>query len=409
MRVLVVNAWSTLNRGDAAILDGLIATLRACGASHVIVAAPHAPGEIEHRLALGADDTVPMVVDPLTAPGWMRATYPTLAVWVVLSIAFAVLTALVAPRSRVAIRAYRDADLVVSCGGGYLGGGRPGSNMLLVFRIAFARLLGKRAVVAPVTVKPMNSIVARLIGTGLRGARVFARDLPTIARLAEVGIPATYASDLAFRSPALTRAGKRPRPIHSGLVVAWAPRQFGSDSDAYRDRAAIEEQTIFALSALVRDRGARVILVAQSNVSGLEDDLIVINRVLRRLPEDLRASVETPAPAHGVEEAVGQFARADVLLSSRMHAGIMALFAGTPSLIVGYEPKVKGVFELLGLADWLIDPEAMPLGPKLAAHLAALATDAERGRIGPALERARAAFGELDAVLRDMLGGVQLD
>lgn len=407
MRVLVVNAYS-LNRGDAAILDGLIATLRACGANHVTVAVPDASGEIDLALALGADETAPMVVDPLVAPRWMRATYPTLAVWVVASIALAALTALVAPRSRRAIRAYRDAQLVVATGGGYLGGRRPGSNLLSVFPIALARLLGKPTIVAPVTVNPMSPIVGRLLGAGLRRARVFARDLPTIGRLSELGIPATLASDLAFRSPSLARAGARPRPRHEGLVVAWAPRQFGPDHDAYRDRAAIEERTVVALSALVRKRAAHIMPLCQSNASGLEDDRIVIDRIVGGLPEDLRSSVEMLARADEIEEAVGQFARADVLLSWRMHPGIMALFAGTPSLVVGYESKVRGVFELLGLADWVIDPEAMPAGPELATRLASLATDAERGRIGPALERAQAGFAELDATLRSLLTGTHV-
>jgi colanic acid/amylovoran biosynthesis protein len=403
VRVLVVNAHSTLNRGDAAILDGVIATLRACGADHIIVAAPCAAGEVERRRALGADETVPMLVDPLTAPRWIRARYPALALWVIWHISFAMLVALVAPRSREAIRAYRDVDIVMSSGGGYLGGTRPGANVLNLFQIAFARVLGRRAVLAPVTVKAMSPTVERLVSAGLRGARVFARDLPTIARLADLGIEATYGSDPAFRSPTLARAAARSRPQHAGLVVAWAPRQFGPDHDAYQHREAIEDETVVALSALVRDQGAHVLLVPQSNVSGLEDDLIVIDRVLRRLPDDLRPSVETLGAAEGIEEAVAQFARADVLVSSRMHAAIMALFAGTPSLVVGYEEKVKGVFERLGLSDWVIDPRAMPAGGELASSLAALANDSERRRIGPALERARAGFGELDATLRLLL------
>jgi polysaccharide pyruvyl transferase WcaK-like protein len=249
----------------------------------------------------------------------------------------------------------------------------------------------------------MSSTVERLITVGLRGTRVFARDLPTIARLAGMGVPATFASDLAFRSPSLARAAARPQRSHEGFVVAWAPRQFGTDHDAYRHRAAIEDRSLVALKSLVEERGARVILVPQSNVAGLEDDVLVIDRLLRRLRGDLGNSVEALAPADEIEDAVGQFARADVLLSSRMHAGIMALFAGTPSLVVGYESKVSGVFEAVGLGDWVIDPGAMPAGRELATRLAALATDAERRRIGPALERARAGFSELDAELRRLL------
>ena len=361
-RVLIVNAYSTLNRGDAVILDGLIASVRNAGATSIVVAAPTGIGEMSRRRALGADSVVPMplVDDLLQAPGWMRRMYPLLAARMAWRLVAFAVRATVAPESSPALRAYLESDLVISTGGAYLGGRRPGINLLTGFQIMLARSLGRECLIAPVTVKPMSFIVAKVLSVALRGTTIFTRDAPTLDRLRQVGLGARLASDLAFRSPSAARAAAEPRAEHEGLVIAWAPRQFGSDSDAHRARGAIEVAAMAALTSLVRKHDARLLLITQSNAEGIENDLAVIERVRVHLAADVRSRTVSLPPAADIGESIAQYARADVLYGFRLHAAILALMAGTPSLVVAYEAKVTGVLEQVGLADWVIEPaEAM--------------------------------------------------
>ena len=45
----------------------------------------------------------------------------------------------------------------------------------------------------------------------------------------------------------------------------------------------------------------------------------------------------------------------DLVVGSRMHSTILAMLAGVPTIGLAYQPKTTGVFEQLGLADWVLD------------------------------------------------------
>lgn len=403
-RVLIVNAYSTLNRGDAVILDGLISSLRDAGAREIVVAAPADPGEESRRRALGADVVVPMVFDLLQAPTWIRRAYPLLAAWAAWAVASVILRAVVLPRSTSALRAYMDADLVVSSGGAYIGGRRPGINLVTGFQIALAGLLRRPCLVAPVTVKPMSRIVAAILSVVLRRAVVFARDTPSAFRMAKIGIDAVVSSDLAFRSPAANRSSSSRRATDRP-IVGWAPRQFATDSDVHRIRGAINDAAVRAICSVVRARNANLMIIAQSTADGVEDDMPGITQALRRLPDDIRARTTVVVP-NDIDEAVAHYAAVDVLYAFRMHAAIMALLAGTPALVVGYEAKVQGVFDLVGLGDWVVTPSEAVDGPRVAERLVelSLARGAATARINRATARARELDRPFMSALRRRLG-----
>lgn len=386
-RVLIVNAYSTLNLGDAVILDGLVRTLRDAGAEHITVAAPADVGETERRTVLGADEVVPMAVDVFRAPSVVRLTYPMIAIWTAVAMALAAVRAVLRPHSSAALRAYVDADLVVSSGGAYIGGPRPGINILTGFQILVARIVRRPCIVAPVTVKPMTWLVAKILSAMLRGATVFARDSPTVARLHAIGIEARLSSDLAFRSPAANES--RSPSGGTGMVIAWAPRQFAWDSDVYGTRETIQAAAIEAVTALAREHDARIVLVAQSTADGIEDDIPAVRRALSQLPPDVRVKTDLAEPAT-IEEAMQTYSSAHVLYAFRLHAAIMALLAGTPALVVPYEAKVRGVFDVIGLGDWVVSSEDALNGTMIAARLRELTRRESVERIRTARAAARA-------------------
>lgn len=354
--MLVVNAYSTLNRGDAVILSGLIAALRGAGAKHIAVAVPTGSGEAERRLRLGADEVVPMPV-ALSAPRVVRRFFPLHALWVCWRLAITTARAMTRPSSVPALRAYQRADLVVSTGGAYLGGPRLGINVLTAYPIMLARMLGRPCVIAPVTIKPMSRLVSAIVSTALRGTTVFGRDAGTVDRLQGLGLDSRLASDIAFRSPVRPRAPHQSASSGAGLVVAVAPRKFGWDAEAFQARADIAAATAQALIRLVRRHGARLLIIPQSNASDLENDLDAVDDLMASLPPDVLGAAERLRPAETIEEALAQYQRADVVYAYRLHAAVLALLAGKPSAVIDYEPKVRGVLGMLQLSDWVVSPE----------------------------------------------------
>ncbi|MEX2631221.1 MAG: polysaccharide pyruvyl transferase family protein [Tistlia sp.] len=117
---------------------------------------------------------------------------------------------------------------------------------------------------------------------------------------------------------------------------------------------------------------------------------------------DERADADSPAAL------LSAYGRVDVVIGEMMHCAIMAMAAGTPVVSVGYDVKHRGLFDLLGLPHWHLDPLAEPL-EVLEERTAALLSDwsAERATLverlaalEPSYRAFTAQFAELLARLR---------
>jgi polysaccharide pyruvyl transferase WcaK-like protein len=228
--------------------------------------------------------------------------------------------------------------------------------------------------------------------------RVFGRDQATVSRLGGLGVRASLGSDLAFRSPAASRLRADATP-RAGLVIAVAPRQFGWDSEAYPVRDEIAAATAGAITILVREHNARVLVVTQSSAADLEHDPDAIDQLLPMLSPDARAVTELLPTADRIEDAIDQYARADIVLAYRLHAGILALRAGTPSLVIDYEPKVRGVLGMVDLQHWVLTPREASDDRCIVDRLIALQQSAEADRIRRAVRIAESLAAPFDAEL----------
>jgi polysaccharide pyruvyl transferase WcaK-like protein len=399
MTVLIVNAYSVRNRGDAAIVRGLIATLRQLGTDRIAVAPRGWGQDTEEWLALGADSVVAPLLSIHDAPAWARTRRVLLLAHVIGRIARSLAARVAPPLADDSMRAYARAGVVVSAGGAYLGGRKPGVNLVRGYNIAYGRIWGRPTIAAPMTINPPSRVVRPLLRNLLRGVPIFARDHETIDRATELGLTATFAPDLVFRA-ARTRAPHQP----SG-IVAWAPRGYRPDQDAWAARDRLEANQVAAVTDLLRtDAALRLEFVPQVDVEDIDDDRVTIARLERQLwPEfDGRVSVLTP-PA-SIEDTIDAYGRYDAVLTSRLHAALLALLSGTPSLVVGYEPKVSGVLATLGLDDRVIPPDGSWGAAEIASGLRRLMRDpGELDATRAATRDVEAQYASFDDLLRRKL------
>lgn len=407
-RALIVNAYAVGNRGDAAIVEGVIATARRAGATYVDVAPSVLDPESEWR-ELGADAVTPALLSLADAPGWMRRSRVLLLCYV----AFRSLRMLAETRRSTmrdpTARAYANATVVISAGGAYLGGPKPGINFVQAMNIAYARMLGRPALVAPITVNPPSWLVGRILRWGLRDALVFVRDTPSRDQLAELGVPSTLVPDVAVRAPTVRRASAAARDVVIGesdaSCLCWAPRLYRPDQDAWPHRTMLERNMVDGVAEFLRRTGFGLRFVPQVVVGGDDDDRLAVARLTELFPDDLRSRIEHGAPASSVAAAVDQFVGCRVLLASRLHASILAMALGVPSLSVAYEPKVAGVLDDLGLSDRVLPVEPTWTPSDLANRLLRLMEPDERARTFAAFAVDESRFEALDRALRDGLSG----
>jgi colanic acid/amylovoran biosynthesis protein len=80
------------------------------------------------------------------------------------------------------------------------------------------------------------------------------------------------------------------------------------------------------------------------------------NRLLKEsLPAALQARVRIVTGDYDAHQLKGIIGRCGFFVGSRMHSCIAALSQGVPCVGVAYSMKFRGVFESVGMADWVVD------------------------------------------------------
>jgi len=94
----------------------------------------------------------------------------------------------------------------------------------------------------------------------------------------------------------------------------------------------------------------------------VESDPEACRRVRLALPEPLRARVRVLVGEYDCHEIKGVIGQCDFFVGSRMHACIAALSQGIPTVGIAYSRKFRGVFESVGMADWVVDGREVDAG-----------------------------------------------
>jgi colanic acid/amylovoran biosynthesis protein len=112
---------------------------------------------------------------------------------------------------------------------------------------------------------------------------------------------------------------------------------------------------------LVEEHGVQVTFLStcQGVPEYWTDDSRVADRVVSLLPGAVRVHVTVDREFHRPERLIGLFAEHDMVVATRMHAGILALCAGVPVLPIAYEFKTVELFQSLGLGEVTQDIEAV--------------------------------------------------
>lgn len=121
-------------------------------------------------------------------------------------------------------------------------------------------------------------------------------------------------------------------------------------------------------AALLKHHDGELVLIPHTfaPAGNPESDNHACRQVLEALPEELRMrtrAVVSEYDAHEIKHVIG---RCDFFIGSRMHSCIAALSQGIPCVAVAYSMKFSGVFESVGMADWVIDAREVEASAAIA-------------------------------------------
>jgi colanic acid/amylovoran biosynthesis protein len=395
-QVLITNAYSARNRGDAAIILGMIESLRRTdvfrGAEIRISSADHPADSARY----------PVQVIPSfhsIKNGFSGNSSASLLFFLVVLLPLSLMWALawrvgrfdlpLPATLRGLLQTYAGADVVIAAGGGYLytTSVTHGNVVLLinVYSFFFAVLLGKPVCLYAQSIGPFvgswqSWFVRRTLS---RVALVEVREEVSHRLLDGWGIPTPIrmVADAAFILEARP-PGECPDFVGAtgGPTVGMTVRKWFRDSG----RQVNYERTMAAfVDWLVDERGAEVIFLPQvTYAEGHDDDRETARNVVASVARTDRARVVEDELA--VAEVKWLCGRMDFFVGTRMHSNIFALSSGVPTLAIAYQPKTEGIMAGLGLGDCVLRIEELTTeelrrafdalvarGPEIRDHLSA--------------------------------------
>jgi len=274
-----------------------------------------------------------------------------------------------APESwRELLRAYMQADLVVSKPGGFLySSGRGLSLLISIHTLALALLADKPLYLMPQSIGPLSCSGEQfLLKRVLKRARlVMAREPASFRLLKSWHLPPDaliLLPDLAFSYPGapassamdwLREHGIEPEsasPLLGMTVINWE-----AQNPEFARQTRYEEACAAAARLFIETYGGKVILFPQvRGPSQSHDDRVPARRIGYQL-SDVESSVfliEEPVAPDLLKALYG---RMSLFVGTRMHSSIFALSQRVPVVAIGYQPKTVGILQMLGLDRWNLD------------------------------------------------------
>jgi colanic acid/amylovoran biosynthesis protein len=137
----------------------------------------------------------------------------------------------------------------------------------------------------------------------------------------------------------------------------------------------------------------------------VESDPEASHKLRNSLPPELQGRVRIVARDYDQHEIKGVIGLCDFFIGSRMHACIAALSQGIPCLGVAYSMKFAGVFESVGMEEWVIDAREVSSDEAVERTIELYRRrDAVREPLSEASEQARARLTE---VFRELVSSTQ--
>lgn len=383
MNVLILHGYSDSNKGDLAIVVGMVQGITTVRPGvHIGLQSVYSEIDPEfdfhHRFVRKMGVKVQQMAVPspyVDSTDQSRFRNVVAMRNLVLSAVAEMLTRLLPPlrsmlpKQASALDAIRRSDIVLLKGGQYIYNDQRGVRAFLyLWRILHpvyvAAGMAKPVVVLGQSIGPLVDERGRRMTAKALGLcrRLVVREKKTQLLMAELGLQATteLAPDFAFLIEP-----KRPDSfpetaalIESGrwlgiTVVKWS---FPDSPDPQAKRAAYLDALTEIATRVHRKTGLRMALFPQVTVQHHgESDVDLLKQLAQRLAQlniPYVLVVDDLAP----EELSYLYGRCEVLLGTRLHSCILAACASTPVVAIRYQGfKTEGIMAELGLGDAVFD------------------------------------------------------
>jgi colanic acid/amylovoran biosynthesis protein len=266
-------------------------------------------------------------------------------------------------QERKALNDYSGADAIITCGGSFLTDAYSLDLTLLGFDTAIKT--GKPVILLGQSIGPFKSEEKRLaVAERLRKfSYVAVRDNLSYTNALEMGCDPNKlieGRDMAFLlEPPLT---ERPR-ANGKVTVGISVRKWTFPYANEDQRGMLFKQYVLSFTVLVErlinevDVNVVFVSTCQGDKSYSYQDNEIAKEILAQLSKKARHRCQLIEEFQTPESFLENLKYIDLFIGTRMHACILSLLSGIPTVNVCYEFKSRELFEAMGLEDYICDIE----------------------------------------------------
>ena len=366
--IVIAYAWHDSNKGDAAILEGILMELaNECKIADQIIIVPSihpssslAEGMLRHNLKEGILMAAPSLpAFPKSKLEW---------IWRVPRALFKLIAPNFIP-SWPDENAIEKSSVVILTGGLYLAFPHkspirfPFRLFAYLYPLIYGKRLNKPVVLFGHSLGPLENLLSRmLMKMALHGSVLIARESKSAElakRLVGENAKVLVAPDPAFAvkpsaSP-LVEDFLRTKGLSEGEFVAFVPRGLRGYGWSADDEQSYVESLVAVARGLLK-RGRKVVFVAHTQGPTFDEDDRILVKQIKALLDHESANwfglEEDPSPA----ELAYFYSQAGAVVATRFHGAVLSVLGGTPTIVVPYfGTKAQGFFSDVGLQDFILD------------------------------------------------------
>lgn len=362
MEITIISAYTWYNKGDAGILLGTVELLNKILDNPKINILSFTP-EIDNVKYKQVNSSINQVKSNLFNPYPVKKTPFCKGIKIIKMMfeALGIKVGLCHKRIKDYKQILLGSDLIIVCGGGFLGGNKYNSlihvvqYLLLNKYMARSILLG--ASIEPPKTKVIDSVTKRMLD---RLDMIFPREDITMKYLLDNGYSkkTIQIPDMAFYMGNITKSSKidglmdqlnSSKRIKIGITMReW---HFPNSANPSAARKKYKDSLVYLIN---HSEDTQFIFIPQVIFDG-DDDRQFAREVFNEISEKSKFLIlEDDLSPYELKYLISKM---DQFIGTRMHSNIFAASVGVPPIAIAYEKKTNGIMKKLGLEKYVIDIE----------------------------------------------------
>jgi colanic acid/amylovoran biosynthesis protein WcaK/AmsJ len=368
-KILLTNLYSWKNKGDAAIVIGMIDEVKTNFPNSKISLSCYDPEDIEKKV-YGNYEYQLNIRTIITKDSKNRIIQGSRIIYNLMKLKIFELFFksgyppyfLFSKEIQKKIKEYKKYDLIIACGGGYL---FTKSFLDLIDREIFgydfylAHILEKQYILFNQSIGPfVNNFHFRYLKRFFKNANlIICREKLSFNRLNTFDNK-VLSSDIAFglsthKTDLIKKYNINKKQINIGITVRkWLDKR---PQEKYQ-----KEIAKFITKLCKNNPSTNIYFLPQVIYSNHEDDdRIVSKKIIDLISQDINKRVKLISEDIHPSELKYIISKMNYFIGTRMHSNIFALSSGVKTIAISYEPKTIGIMNMLNLNNYVLSMESV--------------------------------------------------